>query len=108
MARKLTAYRQGDILLIKRNRSIIPETATIKATKIVAEGEGHGHQHAFADTAPVTIYSTGSPLLQYAIVQQPSLLEHQEHESYTIPAGTYEIRRQREATLEDTERAVMD
>jgi len=108
MVRKLTARRQGDILLIRRNRAFIPESAKPKVDKIVAEGEGHGHQHSFAATAPVVLYDTGSPLVQYGVVKEASVLEHQEHESFTVPAGTYEIIRQREATLEDTERAVMD
>ena len=96
--------RQGDILLVKVGEA----QASGKSQRvIIGHGEVTGHMHVlqaaetlngdelawqlFAETGEWR--GDGSP--QVAISQETQLV-HDEHDTLTIPAGIYEIRRQRE------------
>jgi len=104
--KKRNAFRQGDILFIETDA--VPATAKPKNSLVIAEGEVSGHNHQFVDATAVKVFTTANDWQQYAEVTKPAVLHHEEHQSYEIPVGTYEVLHQREATLEDTERNVLD
>lgn len=101
---------QGD-LLIRRIDAIPHEAMPMKSEKgqfIVAHSET-GHHHVIAERPGVQVYTTDDPLVSYlrvidATEQTEALLEHlrtfDTHETIAIPAGDYELRRQREYTPE--------
>lgn len=113
-------YRPGDILFIK-----IDKLPGIKLKKkkgnIILKGELSGHAHRLEGNAKILEVAEGiannpygvwhgqrfvanspirvelkSQVIGYAIVNAPAELTHEEHPTITIPAGKYEIRRQRE------------
>jgi hypothetical protein len=99
---KKVGLRQGDVLLIPTQAiQGIP-----KKSKIVAEGEITGHHHQFGANAAVNLYVT--PDVQFAEVQEDSVLIHPEHENLMVPAGTYEIHIARERTFNDLIEKVRD
>lgn len=107
-------YRHGDILLIKIDE--LPENIRFKTKrdKIILEGEVTGHAHRLKGNAkiledaeriinppptgfpPVRNIPIKSQVIGYAVVKEPTELIHEEHNTITLPVGTYEIRRQRE------------
>lgn len=101
---------QGD-LLIRRIDSLPAGAKPVQSEKglhVVAHSET-GHNHVIADRSNVTLYTTGDPMVSYLQVIEATdateaLLEHlrsyDTHETIKIPAGTFEIRRQREYSPE--------
>lgn len=110
-------YAQGDIL-IERIDAALPIDGIVGRSErgesvIVAEGEATGHHHrlvgsvlmyrddALARDVPGGLYVT------HVRVESPTArLEHEEHATITLPAGTYRIRRQRQ--LEPLDAALQD
>ena len=101
---------QGDLLI--RRIEAIPAGASPAAAEngvyIVAHSET-GHNHVIAERQNVKLYTTGDPMVSYLEVVEATdatetLIEHlrsfDTHESIVIPAGIFEIRRQREYTPE--------
>ena len=117
-------YRHGDILLIKIDK--LPEDIKFKAKKgkIILKGEVTGHAHRLKGNAkilevaeriannPIGVWDgqmlvvntvtvePKSQVIGYAVVKEPTELIHEEHNTITLPIGTYEIRRQREYDTE--------
>jgi hypothetical protein len=101
---------QGDLMIVRINE-LPKESKPVKAEKgfyIVAHSET-GHNHVIAERPNVTLYTTDNPMVSYLEVVEvgdkvDALIEHlrsfDTHETIKIPAGTYEIRRQREYTPE--------
>jgi hypothetical protein len=101
---------QGD-LLIRRIVALPKDAKPLLAEKgvfVVAHSET-GHNHVIAERPSVSLFTTGDPMISYLQVVEAAdatetLLEHlrsfDTHETIQIPAGTYEIRRQREYTPE--------
>lgn len=101
---------QGD-LMIRRIQAIPAGATKVAADKgfhVVAHSET-GHNHVIAERPNVTLYTTGDPMISYLEVIEATdatetLLEHlrghDTHETIKIPAGLFEIRRQREYTPE--------
>lgn len=113
-------YRHGDILLIKIDK--LPENIKFKTkrSKVILKGEVTGHAHRLKGNTKILEVAeriannpTGvwdgqmlvantpaaepkSQIIGYAIVKEPTELIHEEHNTITLPVGTYEIRRQRE------------
>jgi hypothetical protein len=97
---------QGD-LLIRRINALPQGVTPIKAENgryVVAHSET-GHDHVIAERQNVRLYSNGDPMVSYLEVIEATdatetLLEHlrsfDTHETIKIPAGVFEIRRQRE------------
>jgi hypothetical protein len=83
-------YRQGDILLIERER--IPEGAIRVYTDVLVEGEVTGHKHRICGSAQV--YQLRDRL--FVQVEQSAKLIHEEHEPLNIERGIYEVIRERE------------
>ena len=101
---------QGDLLI--RKIDILPKgLKQVKAEKgfyIVAHSET-GHNHVIAERPQVKLYSDDNPMVSYLEIVETTekveaLIEHlrsfDTHETINIPAGIYEIRRQREYTPE--------
>lgn len=101
---------QGD-LLIRRVDKLPADVKPMAAERgffVVAHSET-GHNHVIAERPNVKLYTTGDPMVSYLEVieatdKMETLLEHlrgyDTHETIKIPAGTFEIRRQREYTPE--------
>ena len=113
-------YRHGDILLIKIDE--LPKNIKFKTkkSKIILKGEVTGHAHRLEGNAkilevaeriannPIGVWDgqmlvantitvePKSQVIGYAVVKEPTELTHEEHNTITLPVGTYEIRRQRE------------
>lgn len=95
-------YRQGDILIVKEEK--IPERVEKLDTNIIAFGELTGHHHKVDDATQLFGWNN---VPQFMIVDGQTELTHQEHNTITIPEGTYRIIRQRE--FDGTEaRAIRD
>ena len=107
-------YRHGDILLIKIDE--LPKNIKFKTKKdkVILKGEVTGHAHTLRGNAkilekaeriinpsptgslPVRNLPMRSQVIGYAVVKEPTELIHEEHNTITLPVGTYEIKRQRE------------
>jgi hypothetical protein len=101
---------QGD-LLIRRINAIPKEAKQVASEKglyVVAHSET-GHNHVIAERQNVRLFTCDDPMISYLEVIEATdatetLLEHlrsfDTHETIKIPAGIFEIRRQREYTPE--------
>lgn len=82
-------YQQGDVLLTK---TTLPESATKVDAKargvVVQEGEATGHAHVM-DPRTTTEYEIGG--IRLLVVDEPTELVHEEHDTLTIEPGVYEI-----------------
>lgn len=93
-------FRQGDVLLVSvkalpLNASPQPKQAQVT----LALGEVTGHSHVLvadpADTiAPFTVPDQTDVV--FLEIMETAFLKHDEHATLDIPAGIYEVRRQRE------------
>lgn len=88
-------YRQGDVLLVSGS---VPKTAQITRRKILVRGEATGHHHSIADLAKARLWIDGDTM--YVRVGETVEIVHQEHDPLILPAGDYEVVRQREYTPE--------
>lgn len=86
-------YRQGDILI--RKIDLIPKEAKKIDNRILAHGEATGHTHSLIDGIVFAL----SGLLFFELAEE-TMLTHEEHDSILIPAGAYEVIRQKEYTPE--------
>jgi hypothetical protein len=102
-----TIYRQGDVLIksiktsdhgwssLNREKlaQILPENGRV----ILAYGEATGHTHSI-DAMHARMFKDSSKRsgVCYLYLDETSLLEHQEHGTIELPAGSYEVIRQRE------------
>ena len=98
----MNLYRQGDILF--REVSALPSTASRSAGPVLAYGERTGHSHRLA--APGRVWRQDTRL--YLELEQPSQVVHEEHRPVTLPAGVYEVLRQREYVSPQEDREVFD
>jgi len=115
-------YRHGDILLIKIDK--LPEGIKFKTkrSRIILKGEVTGHAHRLKGDAkilevaekiannPIGVWDgrtfianvnintmePRSQIIGYVVVKEPTELIHEEHNTITLPIGTYEIKHQRE------------
>jgi len=97
-------YRQGDILLSPIKK--LPENIKQKKSLVLVEGEATGHCHQFLDFDLVACYELDQQ--QYVEVFEQAPLVHEEHDTLQIPKGKYEVIRQREVSLLEEIRKVMD
>jgi hypothetical protein len=102
---------QGDMLI--RRIDVLPNDVKLVNSengKYVLAHSETGHNHIVLERPTVKMYDSNDPFVSYLTVSdEPSILEHERsfdtHESIQIPAGTYEIRRQREYIAEGFRRA---
>jgi hypothetical protein len=62
---------------------------------VLAEGEATGHAHAIANPHAILL-SDQETDRRFLRLAADAVLGHQEHGPILLPAGTYEVRRQRE------------
>src|SRR5690242_722402 len=98
-------YRQGDVLI--RSIAKIPSGARTKQEDgILAHGEMTGHCHRIEDLAVAELLAVGNG--KYLSVSDAGVrIVHDEHDAIVLPAGNYEVIRQREYQP-DSIRNVMD
>ncbi|MFN7973047.1 MAG: hypothetical protein U0166_11975 [Acidobacteriota bacterium] len=88
-------YRQGDVLVMRVTRP--PRAARRVARRgriVLAYGEVTGHAHAIEDTNVESFEHGGRMFLR--ITGGPATLRHEEHKEIALPAGSYQVVRQRE------------
>ncbi len=91
--------RQGDVLLVPVDelpQQTWPETPDGRR-HVLARGEATGHAHAIADPhAEVRVTKWRARRFVVVRGDTPAALTHDQHNALLVPAGVYEIRRQRE------------
>jgi hypothetical protein len=91
-----TQYRQGDVW-IERIDALPEVISPVPGPTILAHGEVTGHAHEVKRYGKLFKASDGQLFLKMAC---KGILEHQEHDPITLPAGVYRVRRQREYSPE--------
>jgi len=92
-------YRQGDVLIvpIRAMPKNVKAMGREKGRAVLAHGEATGHAHTVRD-ARAALFSDPRTMEVFMLVggDDPVALEHEEHNTINIPAGAYQIVRQRE------------
>ena len=99
-------FAQGDVIL-ERVADATPTTPTNvdpDGAVVLARGEVTGHRHAFYSNAVMfrdDALARGMPAELYLghvkiAAKEGAALRHEEHDTITLPPGTYRVRRQRE------------
>lgn len=94
-------YRQGDVLF-KQVKSIPSGNRKVRTTGHILEGETSGHIHRVkeSDLAIAEVFEIDDRLFLSATEDGISIL-HEDHKTVTLPAGDYEVIRQREYSPEE-------
>jgi len=103
-------YRQGDLLFVQIGNleALVEQNGDLNKKKVVEDGilargeaTGHAHRIASEDLAlgKAKVFSDGPQRLIIEAYEQVRVT-HEEHGPITLPAGQYEVRRQREYTPE--------
>lgn len=97
-------WRQGDVLI--RSTDKIPanlmEVPRDKGRVILAYGEVTGHAHAvIGDDVLFLATDLDEMSRRFLKVEGEAAVVHEEHDTITLPAGAYEVVRQREYTSAD-------
>src|SRR4051812_37459016 len=103
---KTFLLRQGDVLLVLVGEIPDEETAVASVREtdrhVLAEGEATGHAHVVAGQGlRLAEWRRGRRWAapeqrRYLVVEREAALIHDEHLPLAVPAGVYEVRRQRE------------
>lgn len=87
-------YRQGDVLF--KEVKLIPKGEHKKrATGHILEGEATGHIHRIAELDQAEVLECGEGLF-LSVGEAGVSIIHEEHHTINLPAGTFEVIRQRE------------
>jgi hypothetical protein len=95
-------YRQGDVLLVAVTADLPPEAQLVAREHgrvILAHGEATGHAHAI-DHEAAELWALPDTRRFLRLPCEGIALLHEEHAPIPLPAGLYEVRRQREYTPE--------
>jgi len=84
--------RQGDLLFIRRTEDV-PE-GDILTDGIVARGEATGHNHKITPGVKAALIMAAG--MMYIKAAEACSIDHQEHETVTLPPGNWTVQRQRE------------
>jgi hypothetical protein len=84
--------RQGDVF-VEQVDYIPADAKPIDGPIILAHGEATGHAHTVSNRV-AKYFSCGDD--RYLLVEEPAIVEHQEHAPITLMPGTYRVRQQRE------------
>lgn len=95
--------RQGDVLLVPIDE--VPDQlqqVPLEGGRIIlAHGEATGHAHVIEGEAALLAEDLEDLERRFLRVEEESELVHDEHDPITVPAGDYEVRRQREYSPEE-------
>jgi len=95
-------YRQGDVLLLEVacRPSDVRRVPREQGRLVLAHGEVTGHAHVIADAAAELVTREQADELYLLVYGDEVVLEHEEHDTIPLPAGSYRVIRQREYTPE--------
>jgi hypothetical protein len=85
-------YRHGDLLIVRRES--IPADLRVRESRVLAEGEATGHAHRVQGGA--TVLEDAEGLTYLRVTDEGAVVVHEEHAPIALPAGEYEVVRQRE------------
>ena len=115
MSKKMTKQfqaRQGDVMIIATEKAPpknAQEVKQVQGRTILAYGEATGHHHSFGGKGALLFRVDDNALTSYlAIEGVPLALQHQEHAEIVHAPGKYQVRQQRQWTLERQVRRVAD
>jgi hypothetical protein len=96
-------YRQGDVLLVPVDPAQLParparEERDQQGRLVLANGEATGHAHVVAAPTAELLTDPDEVERRFLVLATHALLTHEEHASVPLPAGTYQVVRQREYT----------
>ena len=106
---KTGQFRQGDVLIIKRNGALPAKMFSKKGSATLAFGEVTGHSHRVVAAKPsfVTSWTEADPnaggvatLADAVELKKPGEVVHEEHGTIPLEAGTYDTFRQSEYSPE--------
>ena len=94
-------FRQGDILLVPVSPDDVPAEAVPAARDragrcVLARGEATGHAHVVAGHDLRVLASPNDVDQMFVEIVSRARLVHEEHGPITVPAGWYQVVRQRE------------
>lgn len=100
-------WRQGDVFIIEQAEmpdggDLIPYRGQI----VLAYGEVTGHSHTIEVVNPTAIKWINVGEKRYLKTDVPVVIKHQEHDPISLPAGTFEVRIQREYTPQEIRRVI--
>lgn len=100
--------RQGDVLVMEATREApkaAKEVPQVQGRTILAYGEATGHHHSFGGKGALLFRLDETALTSYLTIEGlPQALQHQEHTEIVHAPGKYEVRQQRQWTLERVRR----
>jgi hypothetical protein len=91
-------YRQGDVL-IRRIGGLPKQKAVKRASGHILEGEATGHVHRLEECTKAEVLEIEGGLF-LRVGDEGARIIHEEHSPISLPAGNYEIVRQREYSPE--------
>ena len=91
-------YRQGDVLFTEVKS--VPKRCKIRKNGHILEGEATGHIHRIADLDAAEVLESGEQLYLSVNAEGGVSILHEDHRTLELPAGNYEIMRQREYSPE--------
>ncbi len=101
-------FRQGDVLVIEGGRNApkaAKEVPRVNGRTVLAYGEATGHHHSFGGKGALLFRVDETALTSYLTIDGlPIALQHQEHGEIVHAPGKYEVRQQRQWTLERVRR----
>jgi hypothetical protein len=99
--------QQGDTLYFPINK-LPKETKELK-TNVIQEGESTGHAHRLHGDGFRILHDKHDERRKFISLVKPTMLKHEEHEAFLIPAGEYEVKIVREWDhFKEEARAVVD
>ena|SRR3990172_3784734 len=94
--------RQGDVLIVavKSIPKVVEAIERERGLVVLAHGEATGHKHAIKSEHAALFRDPKLMAIFMTVSDQPVTLEHEEHDTITIPPGNYRVIRQREYSPE--------
>lgn len=95
---KPKTYRQGDLLFVETVEKGKPQRIIKDGVLAYGEATGHAHRLEVSDKAKVFVDEMNQMLIE---AEAPAKVAHEEHETLTLPKGTYKVVHQREWSPEE-------
>src|ERR1700686_788120 len=94
-------YRQGDVLFVKVSRVGVPNKVRKNGHILEGEATGHIHRVADSDLDGSALFESGEKLFLNVSADGGGSIVPQDHATLELPAGKYEVIRQREYSPEE-------
>lgn len=102
---KVDPQKAAEVLAVIKAQKVEPTKSTVEGRTVLAYGEVTGHHHSL-ETETAHRFEIGG--MVWLVVDQPTVLEHQEHGPIQLEPGLYEIGIQRQYEPAVYERPVYD